>query len=671
MKRRILPLFLCVLMPFSFIFSACTDNSQESEAASREQEISKTESKSDESKDFSGYESFEEDITDEGFDASGESGAELSGAESDCDESEGDADIKNEPIARPSGYPTLCGSFMQPYAFKEYTEKQMVSHLQTMYDVGIDILILQWSFTTENGVVTDAYFESDFAQNEYASGFDKSGARLVETILSAAEKVGVKVFLGLNDSAEWWQKGVFDKAWLERQSELGIKGAEQLYSAYKQKYPNAFHGWYFVFEFYNMQANAAVIDSAAYLLNLYRDPLKELDSNMPLMLSPYISSSGASPEDTGRLWSAVFAKTNFQKGDIFCCQDSVGAGHISMAQLEPYYAEIKKAVDSKSGLLFWANNEDFTQSSWSTAPFDRFIEQLKITDKYVSAHITFAYSHHQHPDMQKIGHHLAYKTYYESGKIPSASLTAPEVTVSYESDGNEIIMSITAKNKDKLLYGIRIYKNGVEVDFKDFTLEYGKDTYSYTFRDSNMLGDGVAEYKVCAVDYYNNDSKPFEHTAKYSAKDGENIALGKSYVLITPPESSYPDESLKSLTDGAYGKADYFDQAFCGFMGRAEIVIDLGAKADGIYALSVSTLGGGSAAVYHPNAVSVMVSDDGASFKSVKSESFQADLGIDSLNKQKRSIFLGNGISGRYVKLIVTTNQSWIFIDEIEIFAKK
>ena len=42
-------------------------------------------------------------------------------------------------------YPVLCGNFMQPGAFKGYSAEKMKSHLQTMYDIGIDILVLQWS----------------------------------------------------------------------------------------------------------------------------------------------------------------------------------------------------------------------------------------------------------------------------------------------------------------------------------------------------------------------------------------------------------------------------------------------------------------------------------------------------------------------------------------------
>ena len=192
MKRRILPLLFCILMPFSFAFSACSGGVQESTEPSS-QEISKSESKAEESLLGSEAESANGDAS-EGNDDKSEFSDESNNDKSESDTSDGDGeydgDTGNAPITRPSGYPTLCGSFMQPYAFKDYSEAQMISHLQAMYDVGIDILILQWSFTTENGVVTDAYFESSFEENEYSADCDKSGAKLVETILSAAEKVG-------------------------------------------------------------------------------------------------------------------------------------------------------------------------------------------------------------------------------------------------------------------------------------------------------------------------------------------------------------------------------------------------------------------------------------------------------------------------------------------------
>ena len=655
MKKRIIPVFLSILIPFSAILCSCSTESGQNDSKI-ESELS-DEMSNEMSNEISNEsinetsEAVSENVSEEASDESGE-------------------DIKNDPPVRPTEYPTLCGSFMQMSAFKGYSYDRMRTHLQNMYDVGIDTLILQWTFENTSDGVVSVFFEDGFDVSKKAQGFDDSGSELLETILKAAESIGVKVFIGLNENAEWWQTSVTSRTWIENQADIGLDGAKQMYDKYKSLYPNAFCGWYFVFEFYNLQAPESLLDNAAYLLNLYRDGLYEIDPDMPMMLSPYISASGASPENTQKLWTYVFGKTNFKSGDIFCCQDSVGAGHITIDRLDAYYSAIKNAVDTKEGLKFWANNECFTQTDWSTAPLDRFIEQLNISTKYVEAHITFAYSHYANPDTGKTGYHLAYKTYYETGKIPETTLKKPDVTYTADSSGATVKINGKIQNSDKMLMGIRVYKNGDLIKYTDLSTQYGKDSYTFNFTDYNLSGSGKAKYSVCGVDYYNNDGEAFEFEIGFEGKNGKNVALGKSYSILTPPEANYPDEGGNALTDGKFGSATYSSPEWVGFLGRPEIVIDLGKTETGIYAIEVNTLGGGSAAVYAPTEIAVFVSDDGKNFKQVTVAAFDPDLGVDSQKTVLRSVMLGNNASGRYIKIAVATNQSWIFIDEISIYAE-
>ena len=650
MRQRWLLCFLSFLLLVSLALGACSQGAVEesSSVISREESASSHDGAQNESNPDQNDES--------------DADQEESGEESNSDE--GGEEMENQPIVRPQEYPTLCGSFMQPGTFKHYNDKQMEDHLQTMYEAGIDILILQWSFTTQGDKVTSAYFDTTFPGT-----FDKSGKKLLETILKAAEKTGVKVFVGLNENEEWWQKGVSDKNWLTTQAELGVEGAKQIYDTYKESYPNALYGWYFVLEFYNMQADAATVDNAAYVLSQYRNGLAELDGDMPMMLSPFLSSYGAGPEDTGKLWADVFAKADFRDGDIFCCQDSVGAGHITMAELEPYYAAIKAAVDTKEGLHFWANNEDFTQSNWTTAPFDRFMEQLRITDPYVEAHVTFAYSHYQHPDVGRTGHHLAYKTYFETGEIPGCTLPAPTVDYTVEQDGAEVIITGSVSNTDGNALGFLLVKDGEELTFIDLTTDYGKAELTFSYTDYNTEGDGKTAYEVYAVDYFRGRSVAASFTVDFTPKNGSNVALDCPYTS-TAPETGYPDEDQKGLTDGKKGQAMYYDPAWMGFLGKPEFVIDLGKQVDGIYSVEVSTLGGGSAGVFAPNQISVYVSDDGVTFTKVTDKAFDSDPNIDGSTLVLRNVVLNKTVSARYVKVAIATDQSWIFVDEISVFAE-
>jgi hypothetical protein len=658
LKKTFFSIILAALLILSTLLSACNSGNTEQSGESGSAESSESESISSNTESSKPVESVNENSKADASDVSDE------GSETD------DEIMNNEPVVRPTGYPTLSGSFMQPPTFKNYTPERMKKHLNYMKEVGIDTVILQWTFETEGGKVLNSYFDSSFDSSEKVGNFDASGKNLLDTLLSSAEELGMKVFVGLNDSAEWWNIGVSDKGWLTTQSKLGVKGARQIYDTYKEKYPNALHGWYFTFEFYNMNAPEAFLDNAAYLLSEFRNGLYGIDGDMPMMLSPYISSAGASAADTGKMWTYVFSKASFREGDIFCCQDSVGARHITIDRLDEYFKAIKGAIDTVKGLHFWANNEDFAQESWGTAPLDRFIEQLNISDKYVEAHVTFAYSHYQNPDVGKTGYHLAYKEYFKTGKIPETSLAKPNVEFAVESNGALVKISGSIANPDKTALGFNVYKNGELIKQIDLSSDYGKAELKFSLEDTNITGAGSAKYKICAVDYYNNESPDVEFTVDFKGKNGKNVALGKSYTATVPAEANYPDDGNKSLTDGKLGQPAYYDPAWSGYLGKPEFIIDLGKTENGIYAIDVSTLGGGSAGVSSPNEITVFVSNDGASFTQVLSKKFENDTGTDDSKTIVRNVVLNESISGRYVKIAIATNQSWIFLDEISVYAE-
>ena len=144
-------------------------------------------------------------------------------------------------------------------------------------------------------------------------------------------------------------------------------------------------------------------------------------------------------------------------------------------------------------------------------------------------------------------------------------------------------------------------------------------------------------------------------------------------ITITHEVVNYPGLgkiSGKELTDGKLGQPAYYDPAWSGYLGKPEFIIDLGKTENGIYAIDVSTLGGGSAGVSSPNEITVFVSNDGASFTQVLSKKFENDTGTDDSMTIVRNVVLNESISGRYVKIAIATNQSWIFLDEISVYAE-
>ncbi|MEG2003044.1 MAG: DUF4434 domain-containing protein [Clostridia bacterium] len=393
-------------------------------------------------------------------------------------------------------WPYVTGTFLQPGAFASFGKNQWKTHFKNLLEVGIDTVIVQWTSTTPYGKFIDAFYPSEYAKTHKGNEYSEK-PMMLENMLSVAEEMKIKVFVGLNISDEWWEFAASKSEWNKLQGEVGIESAKEIY---KQKYPKALHGWYFAWEMFNGMMGYE--DKAAELLNCYLDPLKVLDASMPLMLSPYVRSNGGDAKKAGEEWTKVFKTANFREGDIFCCQDAVGAGWIKIDQLDSYFSELKKAVETEKGLHFWANNENFDQSDWSSAYIDRFVQQMNIASKYVENYITFAYSHYYAKDFNNKGaFHRAYKLYYDTGMKTSFDIEKPQLSVVKSGEKIELTINInqSAAGIEKVvIYGDDKVLKTIKVPISSLGAKTLKFTEAF---------DKCANYKVVINDYFGNKSE--------------------------------------------------------------------------------------------------------------------------------------------------------------------
>ncbi len=343
----------------------------------------------------------------------------------DVSESGVSAEESAEPF-KPD-HPYISGTFIQPYLLNSMSAKKLEKHCSYLLEVGIDTIILQWSVTDKDGVVNGAYYPCTLNEGR------EFNSAIISKLLEACRKTGVKVIMGLNSPDDWFSAVLEDESWYRREAELGVKVARELYSIYKEKYPETLCGWYFAPEYYSGIAHN---DRAADFLNLYIDGLNDIDPSMPLCFSPFLKSS-VTPENTRKQWTEIFSLTHFRKGDVFMPQDSVGAGGIQLAELDVYFAALKQAVDTCPGLVFWANNECFT-STYKSAPFVRVAQQIEITGKYTERNVTFAYSHYVSPDITgSTDLHEEYLRYYLTGEYDK-----PEINERESYDGPKTLVSV-------------------------------------------------------------------------------------------------------------------------------------------------------------------------------------------------------------------------------------
>lgn len=385
-------------------------------------------------------------------------------------------------------WPCVTGTFVQPGAFMSYSVKNWATHFNGLKEVGIDTFIIQWTAETPYGKFLNIYYPSELAKANKASTFSDCSTFLPR-VLEAAKQTGMKVFVGLNLSDEWWSFACTNDDWNKTESSIGVQMAKEIYDLYKKDYPDELYGWYFAYEMFNGMRNQE--KKAGDFLNMYLDPLTELDPSMPLMLSPFVTKSGGDAKKAGEEWTKVFEVANFRDGDIFCCQDAVGAGHITIDLLDGYFAALKKAVDTEPGLRFWANSEDFVISDYTPADVNRFVRQMKIAEPYVEGYVTFAYSHYYAKDYGGHGgYHESYKHYYNTGdtgtglKIESVTFEKKdettlraEVTIS----GGAAYKTITYKatGSDEYVYSVPVSKadETTLVHHYNVKLDPEKETY--------------------------------------------------------------------------------------------------------------------------------------------------------------------------------------------------
>ena len=320
----------------------------------------------------------------------------------------------------------ISGTFIQPGLLSSLSVKKLQKHCDNLLEAGIDTIILQWSVTDKDGVVTGAYYPCELNESR------KFNSVIIDKLLEACASRGVKVIMGLNSPEDWFSAVLEDPEWYKREAALGVRVAREIYDKYKSTYHDTLCAWYFVPEYYSGMAHN---DRAADFLNLYIDGLNAIDPSMPLCFSPFLKSN-VTPANTEKQWKEIFSKTHFRSGDVFMPQDSVGAGGIQLSSLNDYFAALKRAADACPGLEFWANNECFT-TTYKAAPFTRVAQQVETTAKYVSRNVTFAYSHYVSPDITgSTALHEEYVRYYLTGEYDK-----PEINERENYDGPKTLVS--------------------------------------------------------------------------------------------------------------------------------------------------------------------------------------------------------------------------------------
>ncbi len=505
-----------------------------------------------------------------------------------------------------------------------------------------------------------------------------------ETLFAQCEKRGMSVFMGLNMAKHdlYTTEGYADEF-----LSVTKTAAETIYAKYKAKYPNAFRGWYFNTEL-NNSVYAAHPEICVKLLNGYIDVIEQIDSSMPMLMSPFTASWAGDAAKLQTSLANIMRQVNFRPIDIYCPQDSVGAELVALDSSDAYLAAAKSCCDEE-GINFWVNVENFIIKSrlpgsddTVPAPLSRFTKQMEIASRYTETLTSFTFEAYS---PEAFGNYTIYNDtgyfyekyleYLTAGTASETKPAVPDVAVRDAEEGY-VYVTVSLKTPTYGLSDLAVTKNGVYSPIGRYLVN-AKGNMSYVSYRDKIDGSNGIKYEFKAYDFASSSSASKFYGYKCEIDEvftceidrtltKRNVALGCAYTGSAPTHSN--GDNGGEFTDGIYGGADFSDAAWSGYSDtRYEFIIDLGEIVEGIADFNVSLLGGGLGSIYEPKSITFAVSADGAIYHAAGEVKYTSQGSGNSLYKTSMGLQLELGAAARYVKVTVDC-YGWCFIDEMEIY---
>jgi len=383
-------------------------------------------------------------------------------------------------------HPIADGTFIQIDMVKEWTDENWISEFQYLKEARMEYVVLATP--------------------------KKTDIAIVEMCLRNAQDFGLKVFVAMHFDEAWWKSGSKDQEWLFEQMKIGASQADIIYEQCHDNHPDSFYGWYFAYEVDNISFNnRPKFESLAKALDILINHLKNGGHRLPIMLSPFMNSSTGTARDYAENWAYLFERTELGEGDVFCPQDSVGGGGLNIEELDEWFGHLKKAVDRKPGLQFWANAETFDHKTWSSATLKRLIRQMEIAAKYAGKIMTFSYSHYYSPNNIDKRFHDAYLYYAQTGHLEEEN-PIPPISIKVVKKGiSKHVISWGRGGSDIGIFGYELFRNGKKIygtfEQRRYGGRHGGIVHTYVDRSFFKWRLFGTVYEVWTVDFAGNTSQ--------------------------------------------------------------------------------------------------------------------------------------------------------------------
>ena len=296
--------------------------------------------------------------------------------------------------------PVFSSSFIQYWLAQSWDYDRWINELTMLQNIGISEIIL--------GEIADTKAKYAVYPTKI-TGYTCNDTDMVETVLKAADSVGMKVRIGISTNSNWWIMNAYSQRWLNSEAKINktiVREIVEMYGAH-----SSFQGWYIPYEFH--QFTALTKTQQSYLNSFLKQITYEmkLSSTKDIMIAPFYNGKYSMLVSL-QTWSKMVKNILKETGiDIVALQDSIGAGFNKMTLLDSLFLYTKKATDA-IGIKLYADTETFAvkSSKYSSAPQERISQQLFTERKYVQGFVAFSINHYQNKNI--VGQERNYNDYY-------------------------------------------------------------------------------------------------------------------------------------------------------------------------------------------------------------------------------------------------------------------
>jgi hypothetical protein len=317
--------------------------------------------------------------------------------------------------AVPTTAKAISGSFLQIWndvgcACGNWTQARWNTEMQTMADVGMNTLIVQYGMYGDGAGTVTAFYPSNL-------GFVTYRQPTLDYIMAAAQARGQKVVVGLYFNANWDGDLAWDQPATYNDVEFRNRQViDEIWSRYGAN--PAFGGWYIPQEIddLNWQSDGNRALLAGMVQNLAAHA-KGKNAALPVMIAPYFRMN--QPADVYRDWWVNFLAAA-PSVDWVIPQDGVGTNGTDGDTDVPYYFAALQYATGFTGRNLGATVESFQQTGSSTfvpTTIARLQDQLKVAGSYATRIFQFEWSYME-PSLEG-AHRQLYDGYKALGLPPA------------------------------------------------------------------------------------------------------------------------------------------------------------------------------------------------------------------------------------------------------------